>query len=455
MLPVRHRLIADYGTGEGYPPRFGHRYASLLSCFLSGLQPGKPWQGVTSRYSRALNDHTVRPLADMQWETFTYLAHGGMPLFVDTPADDGGTLDPIAYSRMTSIFEEIRQKQSYLGYRPARSVGLYFSSKTRDWYGREDAVRYLRGFVGAHRILVESHIPVGIVFDENVTLGRLKEFPIIYLANTAILNSNEQELILRYAKEGGHVLATLDTSRFDHRGNELADFGLAELLGARYVGKTEFKANYVTFPSSFVSPDIAPDYDLFVDGTSNVVASRGAQEIGNLKIAFHDRGPHTEIGHAPHNSAWKSVGPATLVNECGKGQAVYLPFSPEDAFMGDFPLPEHRLMIRDIVRRLSPIDDISIEAPLNVESIVTVDDQRRRYVIHFVQFNGAPDAQTLSSPTTLIPTMEEPAMYVAKLRLRFQPRNVSVVSSTTSIVRRKNYIELTANVVHEIIAMEF
>ncbi|MBV9264633.1 MAG: family 10 glycosylhydrolase, partial [Acidobacteriaceae bacterium] len=103
MLPVKHRLISDYGTGEGYPMRLGHHYASFMSCFLSNLEPGTPWQGVTSRYSRNMSDKTVRPLADMTWETMTYLSHGGMPLFVDTPQDDGCTLDPTAYERMGAV----------------------------------------------------------------------------------------------------------------------------------------------------------------------------------------------------------------------------------------------------------------------------------------------------------------------------------------------------------------
>jgi hypothetical protein len=315
MLPVRHRLIADYGTGEGYPPRFGHRYASLLSCFLAGLQPGKPWQGVTSRYSRALNDHTVRPLADMQWETFTYLSYGGMPLFVDTPADDGGTLDPVAYSRMGSIFKEIREKVEYLGHEPLCHVGLYFSAKTRDWYGRDDPMRYLRGFIGAHRILVESHIPVGFVFDENLTWKRLKEFAIVYLANAAILTPAEQELFAHYVREGGCLLATFDTSRFDQNGRELNNFGLAEALGVRYSGKTEFAGNYINFPPGSFNRDIQADWDLFITGPNNVVSAERAKPFASLKLAFHDRGLRTEIGHAPHNSAWKAVGPGALINE--------------------------------------------------------------------------------------------------------------------------------------------
>jgi hypothetical protein len=455
MLPVRHRLISDYGTGEGYPPRFGHRYASLLSCFLAGLQPGKPWQGVTSRYSRALNDHTVRPLADMQWETFTYLSYGGMPLFVDTPADDGGTLDPVAYSRMGAIFKEIHQKLEYFGHKPLCHVGLYFSAKTRDWYGRDNPMRYLRGFIGAHRILVESHIPVSFLFDENLTWERLCQFPVIYLANTAILSPIEKDLFTRYVSEGGSLLTTLDTSRFSQDGNELRNFDLAELLGVRYETKTEFSGNYLSLPAGSFTNNIEPDWDLFVSGPNNVVRAEKAHVTGALKLAFHDRGMHTEVGHAPHNSPWKTVGPAVFTNRFGKGQAVYLPVSLEDAYMGDFPLPEHRYLLRNIIRQLAPEPKIRVDAPLNIESVITIDEAKRQYIVHLVQFNGVPDAQALSTSTTLIPTMEEAARYSTTIHTDFVTHHASAASAATSIVKRNNSIELSTNAVHESITISF
>ncbi len=57
MLPVKHRLISDYGTGEGYPMRFGHHYASFMSCFLSNLEPGHAGRRWKHSRSRSLRTH--------------------------------------------------------------------------------------------------------------------------------------------------------------------------------------------------------------------------------------------------------------------------------------------------------------------------------------------------------------------------------------------------------------
>jgi hypothetical protein len=164
---------------------------------------------------------------------------------------------------------------------------------------------------------------------------------------------------------------------------------------------------------------------------------------------------HTEVGHAPHNSPWKTVGPAVFTNRFGKGQAVYLPVSLEDAYMGDFPLPEHRYLLRNIIRQLAPEPKIRVDAPLNIESVITIDEAKRQYIVHLVQFNGVPDAQALSTSTTLIPTMEEAARYSTTIHTDFVTHHASAASAATSIVKRNNSIDLSTNAVHESITISF
>jgi hypothetical protein len=72
-----------------------------------------------------------------------------------------------------------------------------------------------------------------------------------------------------------------------------------------------------------------------------------------------------------------------------------------------------------------------------------------------VQFNGVPDAQTVSAPTTLIPMMEQPAMYQARIQSTRPIRTVKALSPTTTVTRRGNTIEFTAKVVHESIAISY
>lgn len=454
MLPVKHRLISDYGTGEGYPMRLGHHYASFMSCFLSNLEPGSPWQGVTSRYTRNMSDKTVRPLADMTWESMTYLSHGGMPLLVDTPQDDGFTLDPAAYERMGALLHEVREKKPLFGHEPFLQVGLYFSARTRDWYGRDDPQRYFRSFAGAHRILVESHIPVAFLFDENISLERLKQFPLIFLANTAVLTPSEQQLFRNYVSNGGRLIATLDTSRFDELGQERDNFSLADLFGADFSHKTEFRTNYFRMPSGFMSRGFRPDWDVLTMGPNNVVKQKSASCEGELRIAFHDRGLHTHIGHAPNNSPWRTVGPGLVRNHFGRGEVLYIPFSAEAAYLSDYPLPEHRMFIANAVRSLLPQPAIDVVAPLNVESVIRRDASRNGYIVHFIAFIGVRDGQSQTSAEILVPLMEQMWRYRARILLTTPARHASAHSPETVVKAQGNAVEIETQQIHEAVSID-
>ncbi len=212
------------------------------------------------------------------------------------------------------------------------------------------------------------------------------------------------------------MIATLDTSRFDEE-KERSEFGLSELLGVSFKGKTEFKSNFFRVPEGFASRGFRPDWDIFVYGPNKVVEVREGSALGELKLAFHDRGPHTHIGHAPQNSAWKRAGPGLVRRRYGRGETVYLPFSPEAMYMSDSPLPEHRMLVRNIVTSMLPTAPVSVAAPLNVESVITVDRKRNRHIVHFVAFLGVRDAHSTATNQSLVPLMEEMWRYRARMRV--------------------------------------
>jgi hypothetical protein len=355
---------------------------------------------------------------------------------------------------MGAVFRDVKEKKESFGHEPVLQVGLYFSARTRDWYGREDPQRYFHSFVGAHRILIESHIPVAFLFDENVSLERLKQFPLIFLPNVAILSASEQDLLRAYVSQGGRLLATLDTSRFDDHGNERENFALSELFGVSFAKKTDFRTNYFRMPVGFASQGFRPDWDVLVTGPGNILAQERGTGTGELKLAFHDRGPHTEIGHAPNNSPWKSVGPGLIRNQFGKGEVVYIPFSAEAAYLGEYPLPEHRLFIRNVVRSLLPQAPVTIAAPLNVESIIRRDASRNRYIVHLVAFIGVRDGQSQSSTEILVPLMEEMWRYRASITLDTPVRSASAHSPDTNVKVQGNSVRIDTEQIHEAISIE-
>ena len=160
--PVQHAVMGDFVTAESLPWAFGYKMPSLMSVFLAGTNPGAPFQGVTSRFVRNYADKTLRPVADTKWEVFTCVSHGGMCTIVDK--SDYGGLEPVVFERIGEVFGEVSQKSEYFGHKPIQEVGLYYSGRSRDWYGRDDGHKYFRAFAGAHKASVESHIPLGGYF---------------------------------------------------------------------------------------------------------------------------------------------------------------------------------------------------------------------------------------------------------------------------------------------------
>lgn len=453
-LPVRFRLMADYAMGEAYPAWHGHCYPSLFILFVRGLKEDGPYLATTSRYTRMINDHTVRPEADLKWELFTYFSHGGGVKIVDTPNFDG-TINPLVYDRLGRIYGEAKEKQNLFGHPPEARVALYFSSKSRDWYGRETPDLFYSPFIGAHKAAIESHVPLAIIFDENMATENLSRFPIVYLPNTTILTEEEASRLRAYVRQGGKILASLDVSLYDEWGRQRTDFLLADLFGCRFKGKTEFKGNYFRLAQDQLNDGIPAGADFLVVGPSNLVDPTTAKAVGELRLAFHDRTPETTIGHAPYNSPWKTVGPALVFNTYGKGQCIYLALPVDAAYVSGYPLVEHRHLIANLLRALDPDPPVRISAPANVETVVTREKNSQRHIIHFVQFQGIRDAGGSRDRTFEVPLMDESVFYQARMDFNRPVREARPAGSNSRVRATGNKVILETNGIHEAVVIDY
>ena len=200
--PVGKAEDGDFVTAEGLPFVFGHTNPSFLALFMKGARSDGRTQGVTSVGVYDYHDFTVRPTAELKWEVMTYLAHGALCTIVDK-ANYDGTFNPLVYERLGEVFSEALRKKEFFGHKEMAEVGIYFSLRTRDWFGREEPVKYFSAVMGAHKALKEAHIPMAFIMDENVSLEKLLQFPVVYLPNVAILSEEEVSLFKEYLKREG------------------------------------------------------------------------------------------------------------------------------------------------------------------------------------------------------------------------------------------------------------
>jgi hypothetical protein len=150
------------------------------------------------------------------------------------------------------------------------------------------------------------------------------------------------------------------------------------------------------------------------------------------------------------------VGPGILVNEVGKGRVITVPLALDAAYVGDYRMPEHRKLLRDLVRYLHPDPVVEIDAPVNVESVVTGDRERRRFYVHLLAFNGAPTFSASAfteGRRVLPPVMEEAMLYSARIHVRGRVASVGASGPATEIERSGNTIRLTTGEIHEVVTI--
>ena len=460
--PVQHAGHADFVTGETGVWGFSALTVGLNAEFYRAATPGLPVQVAIQRGVRMYHDQTTRPLNDIRWELLTLLAHGAFVTMVDKTGFDG-RLDPAAYERIGIAFKEAHAKQAHWGHEPVAEVGIYFSSRTRDWLGREQPADYFQSFQGAHKALVYEHIPWGIVLDENVTLERLRQFPVMLLPHAAILSEREVALLRDYVQEGGNLILTGWTGMFGWLGEPREESALRELAGVHFVRRLESLDNWVRFPdhsegpTSVLGHGIPGTWPFLVKGPAAVLEATSAQPVGKLLEPFRTtRQREGREGTDWPMSADSPVGPAILLNKIGKGKVLTFACSPDSATASEHHIVEARRLLANAVRFLNPNPRIRITAPTTVEAIVTDDPANRTLRIHLLAYNSPPQTTPPKNRPYLLPGLIEDApMYRATIEFAQPIQRAKATNKPTKLTRRSRRLEVTVDDVHEIVVISY
>jgi hypothetical protein len=461
--PVQHAGNSDFVTGETGMWGFSAATVGLNAEFYRAATPNLPFQIAISRDARCYHNQTVRPLADLRWELFALLAHGGFVTVVDKMGFDGW-LDPICYERVGAAFKEAQAKRPHFGGRPVQEVGIYFSSRTRDWVGRENPAKYFQSFQGAHKAMLYEHIPWGIVLDENATLETLKQFAVVMLPNAGIVSERELALFDRYLEAGGNLIVTGLGGCYDHQGKLRDNSSLERLTGARFVRQLDSLDNWVRFSSSQASPPArhfasagGADRLFLVTGPAGVFEPTTATALGQLLQPYRTtRQMEGKEGTSWPMSPEAPVGPAILLNASGKGRVLTFTCSPDYATAGEHHLAEARHLLVGAVRLLHPSPRIEIAAPVNVEAVVTDDPSHRTLRVHLLAYNSPPQTTAPERRPYVLPVLlEDVPIYRATIRTAEAIKRATAFNKSTRITRAGERIQVAVEDIHEVIALRY
>ena len=457
--PVEHATNGDFLTGETGVWGFSALGVGLNAEFYRAATPGKRFQVAMQRGVRMYHDQTTRPINDIRWELATLLAHGAFVTMVDKTGYDG-SLDPVAYSRIGAAFREAKASRADLEGLPVQDVAIYFSSRTRDWYGREESARKSRSFQGAHRAMVLEHIPWGVALDENATGTSLGAFPVVLLPNAAILSDEEVGRFTRYVQAGGSLIVTGWTGTLGWRGEPRNNSSLEALIGARLVRRLDSQDNHVRLPanaSAALLAGIEPAWPFLVEGPACVYDPTAAKSIGELMA------PHRTVRQKQGKestgwpmSAGEPVGPAVLLHELGKGRVLTLAASPDAATAGEHPIVEARKLLANGVRLLHPSPRVRIEAPAFVESVVSDDPSTRTLRVHLIAYASTPATTPASNRPAVVPGLIEDApAYRVRVSLLAPPRSARRGLAGQAVAVEGSLVVATVDDIHEVLVIGY
>ena len=329
-------------------------------------------------------------------------------------------------------------------------AALLMSDQTRTFYGRDGGkveTRYLSNVLGAFRAGVEEHLAVNVVCDWHINTEDLSKYKVLVMPNAACLSDAQIAAVDDYVKNGGGLVATLDTSLFDELSNPRKDFGLAEVFGAHYLGAPSLE------PATIGKPD--PDFVNKLDGdywekrTSVFDFKLKKHEIWdnaklNEYVAWEPvvfRGAAVTVGQLSPDA--QSVGdlvirrtmgepdnrlpavPGVIVRNHGKGRVVYIPAGFDSAYYL-YPFTYQRLVMAQAMRWAArePFG-ISVQAPMCVHSTFfrQVKDGQRLLVNLFNDLNSSGNH---AKPHDDIPQREE-IIPISDIKITFRGYDITGV----------------------------
>jgi hypothetical protein len=451
-------------TGETGVWGFSALTVGLNAEFYRASTPGLPYQVAMQRGVRMYHDQTTRPLHDLRWELLTLLAHGAFVTVVDKTGFDGW-LDPVAYDRLGTAFRDAQARRAHFGHAPVTEVGIYFSSRTRDWLGREEPSLYFMSVQGAHKAMVYAHLPWAIVLDENATANRLGNLPVLLVPNAAIISQAERALFRSYVEQGGHLILTGWPGLLDQYGAPLPDSSMADLVGAKLVRRLESHDNWARLPHTTahspapaaLSRNIRPDWPFLVKGPAAVFEPTTARAAGQLLEPYRTtRQREGREGTEWPMSADRPVGPAVLLNRIGKGTVLTFACSPDYAAASEHHVVEARRLLANAVHALSPNPRVGIAAPTTVQAVVTDEASARRLRVHLLAYNAPPQTTPAKARPYVLPALiEDRPIFEATLEFAQSVKGVTAFAPSTDVRQTGQVVEVLVRDVHEVVTVQY
>ena len=277
---------------------------------------------------------------------------------------------------------------------PLPYIGIVVSDQTRTLFGNAALPLYVSHALGAFRALMESHLPVRLLTEADLEDAELGGVRVLMMPDVACLSDRATEVVRRFVRAGGGLVASYETSLYDAAYRRRADFALGDLFHARYVASHPVTQRTEAVPLSIESahpvvddPQIrakqvtawrnlaGPPPDL---GPLPLIASVAEVEPGSgSSILASYRLPDVKPSERSH--------PAIMASESGKGRVVYFAAGVDKA-MFFYPDGYQRRLLANACRWAAgdALPPAEVEGPLLLATTFRRQEAGKRVVVHLL-----------------------------------------------------------------------
>src|SRR5581483_5028022 len=116
-------------------------------------------------------------------------------------------------------------------------VAVVMGQRTQRFYRSAELGDPMMNIHGIYYALLEGRLLFDFLHEEDLVTDKVKKYKTLILPNIALLSDAECSAIAAFARNGGSVMASFETSLFDEKNRRRSDFGLSELFGIHVAGE--------------------------------------------------------------------------------------------------------------------------------------------------------------------------------------------------------------------------
>jgi hypothetical protein len=381
-------LMADHQARRGVMPPWGNGKRGkefratmgqkpIVGIFSVGLEEPYRWKD------------SVQYPAEIRLWAIDGIANGLRPWFTKFA---GSIYDPRWLKPVEELYVWCHGAERYLrNERPLARVALVYSQQTAWFHSADRGRQHTEDATdGWYHALIEARIPFEMVHDRLLDEQHLAAFRTLILPNIAALSDAQCAQIRRFVERGGGIVATHETSLYDEWGVKRKDFGLAELFGVSFAGRTEgpMRNAYLRLEHErakghplLAGLELAPR---MIHGVWRLEVVARAQ-FGPPSLTLIPSYPDLPMEKVFPRQPATDI-PQAFVREFGAGRVVYFPWDIDRTFW-EVLSPDHGALLANAVK-VATAEELPVRVTGSGILDVTIWKQRSSVTIHLVNLTN-------------------------------------------------------------------